>query len=313
MNAELLDKYIAGNASQEETKEVVDWIEQSDENMREYMAHRKLYDITLWRTKEISDEEDVPARKSTVRVVFTESLKIAAILIIAILGTYYYINNKNPKVKNVLTFQSVYSPSGQRAEVTLEDGTHVWLNANSKITYPSNFEKEHRNITLQGEAYFKVTPNVHRPFIVNAQGFKIKVLGTEFNVVAYNKKDCEVDLLKGSVHITTPDNQVADLKPGERIFSQNNLVVKGQILHPDYFRWREGLICFDDISIRDMVEKLKLYYGVNIKVNNKEILSYRYTGKFWTSDGVEQVLRVLQLDHKFTYKRDEENNKFIIN
>ena len=81
----------------------------------------------------------------------------------------------------------------------------------------------------------------------------------------------------------------------------------------DYFLWREGLICFHDISLKDMMEKLELYYGVNIEVNNRNILRNHYTGKFRTGDGIEHVLRVLRLSNRFTYTKDDETNTITIN
>ena len=94
---------------------------------------------------------------------------------------------------------------------------------------------------------------------------------------------------------------------------KGNRLVKGRIKEVDYFLWREGLLCFNDISVRDMIEKLKLYYGVDIVVNNTRILKNRYTGKFRTKDGVEHVLKVLRLNNKFTYTKDDETNVITIN
>ena len=94
---------------------------------------------------------------------------------------------------------------------------------------------------------------------------------------------------------------------------KGNRLVKGRIKEVDYFLWREGLLCFNDISVRDMIEKLKLYYGVDIVVNNTRILKNRYTGKFRTKDGVEHVLKVLKLNNKFTYTKNDETNVITIN
>jgi ferric-dicitrate binding protein FerR (iron transport regulator) len=188
----------------------------------------------------------------------------------------------------------------------------VWLNANSKITYPSKFKKGERNVSLQGEAFFKVAHDAARPFTVNAKGYRVQVLGTEFDVLAYDGENCEVNLLRGKVHVLTPDNKVADLNPGERVYTCNGQVVKGEIVHPEYFRWRDGLICFDNMTIGVMADKLGRYYGVKLKITNSRIASYRYTGKFWSSDGIEHVLEVLKRDHKFSYTKDNEKNLYII-
>ena len=90
------------------------------------------------------------------------------------------------------------------------------------------------------------------------------------------------------------------LEPNTMASLKGNRLVKGRIKEADYFLWREGLLCFNDISVRDMIEKLKLYYGVDIVVNNTRILKNRYTGKFRTKDGVEHVLKVIPYDEKHT-------------
>jgi len=312
MDAKLLEKYIAGFANQDETQEVWEWIEQKDENMDEYMSQRKLYILTLWRTEAMKKvrDESVKTKKIAIYPVLKEIMKIAAIFAIAVAGVYYWMNTKGTEQKS--TMECLYTPAGQRAELTLEDGTHVWLNANSKITYPSKFKKGERNVSLQGEAFFKVAHDAARPFIVNAKGYRVQVLGTEFDVLAYEGENCEIDLLKGKVHVLTPDNRVADLNPGERVYTCDGQVVKGEIVHPEYFRWRDGMICFDNMTIGVMAEKLGRYYGVKLRIANAKIASYRYTGKFWSSDGIEHVLEVLKRDHKFSYTKDNEKNLYII-
>lgn len=144
----------------------------------------------------------------------------------------------------------------------------------------------------------------------------VKVLGTEFNVLAYAEDSVwETSLLKGAVEIqlSDPSAGVLKLEPNTMASLKGTRLVKGRIKEPDYFLWREGLLCFNDISVRDMIGKLKLYYGVDIVVNNTSIFKNRYTGKFRTKDGVEHVLKVLRLNNRFTYTKDDENNVITIN
>lgn len=308
MDSRLLEKYILGNTNEEESKQALEWIEQSEANKREYMAQRKLYIISLCRSDALLYRKVRPGFKLSIA---RELLKIAAVLFIGILGTYLWLNSENSN-KGKEAIQCFYTPPGQRAELSLEDGTHIWLNANSKIIYPTRFNKECRNVRLTGEAFFKVKHESNRPFIVRANGYKVQVKGTEFNVLAYGRKDCEVDLLKGAVSVITPNKLVANLSPGERLYNKNGRIVKGRIIDSDYFRWRDGMISFDGVTIEAMVEKLKLYYGVDIRIADNRVKRYRYTGKFWTSDGIEQVLKVLQLDRKLNYKKESDANSYII-
>lgn len=314
MNLDLLQKYIAGNATEAEKQRVTEWIQENPENMREYMAQRKLYDVALWRTAPVAEEKRQEKKHFSLRGVWMEAAKIAAVFAIVLLGTHYWTGKH--QVPEDKTWQSIYVPAGQRAELMLADGTKVWLNSRSTLTFPGSFKGNIRNVKLDGEGYFAVTKNVEQPFIVETNKCNVKVLGTEFNVMAYAADSVwETSLLEGAVEILVPgsNNGGMKLEPNTMASLKGNRLVKGRIKESDYFLWREGLLCFNDISVRDMIEKLKLYYGVDIVVNNTRILKNHYTGKFRTKDGVEHVLKVLKLNNKFTYTKDDETNVITIN
>ena len=314
MNPELVQKYIAGNATEAEKQRVTKWIQENPENMREYMAQRKLHDMALWRTEPVAEENSRERKHFSLRGVCMEAAKIAAVLTIVLLGTHYWTGKH--QVPEDKTWQSIYVPAGQRAELMLADGTKVWLNSRSTLTFPGSFKGNIRNVKLDGEGYFAVTKNVEQPFIVETNKCNVKVLGTEFNVMAYAADSVwETSLLEGAVEILVPgsNNSGMRLEPNMMASLKGNRLVKGRIKEADYFLWREGLLCFNDISVRDMIEKLKLYYGVDIVVNNTRILKNRYTGKFRTKDGVEHVLKVLKLNNKFTYTKNDETNVITIN
>lgn len=314
MNPELLQKYIAGNATEAEKQRVTKWIQENPENMREYMVQRKLHDMALWRTEPVAEENSRERKHFSLRGVCMEAAKIAAVLAIVLLGTHYWTGKH--QVPEDKTWQSIYVPAGQRAELMLADGTKVWLNSRSTLTFPGSFKGNIRNVKLDGEGYFAVTKNVEQPFIVETNKCNVKVLGTEFNVMAYAADSVwETSLLEGAVEILVPgsNNSGMRLEPNMMASLKGNRLVKGRIKEADYFLWREGLLCFNDISVRDMIEKLKLYYGVDIVVNNTRILKNRYTGKFRTKDGVEHVLKVLKLNNKFTYTKNDETNVITIN
>lgn len=290
MNPELLQKYIAGNATEAEKQRVTEWIQENPENMREYMAQRKLHDMALWRTEPVAEENSRERKHFSLRGVCMEAAKIAAVLAIVLLGTHYWTGKH--QVPEDKTWQSIYVPAGQRAELMLADGTKVWLNSRSTLTFPGSFKGNIRNVKLDGEGYFAVTKNVEQPFIVETNKCNVKVLGTEFNVMAYAADSVwETSLLEGAVEILVPgsNNSGMRLEPNMMASLKGNRLVKGRIKEVDYFLWREGLLCFNDISVRDMIEKLKLYYGV------------------------EHVLKVLKLNNKFTYTKNDETNVITIN
>lgn len=305
---ELLMKYIKGETTPEEREKVVRWLDEDPEHIHQYHSLRKLYDISLWSPIEENQQEKKQTR--TLKPVWIEFLKVAAVILITFLGTKAFFDWKEDPVK----MQTVIVPAGQRAELLLADGTKVWLNSRSKFKFPDRFQKDARNVELDGEGYFEVTHQEDAPFTVHTSKYDVKVLGTEFNVKAYNSKNqFEASLLKGSVEVSNMNkSQVVRLRPDEQVISDGSQLIRSVILDKNYFRWKEGLLCLDDESIGGLIDKLELYYDVKIIVQQASLMKYHYSGKFRISDGVEHVLKVLQLKHKFTYTKDEEQNLIII-
>lgn len=301
-------KYIKGETTPEEREKVVRWLDEDPEHIHQYRSLRKLYDISLWSPIEESQQEEKQTR--TLKPVWIEFLKVAAVILITFLGTKAFFDWKEEPVK----MQTVIVPAGQRAELLLADGTKVWLNSRSKLKFPDRFQKDARNVELDGEGYFEVTHKEEAPFTVHTSRYDVKVLGTEFNVKAYNSKNqFETSLLKGCVEVSDANkSQIVRLRPDEKVISDGSQLIRSVILDKNYFRWKEGLLCLDDESIGGLIDKLELYYDVKIIVQQASLMKYHYSGKFRISDGVEHVLKVLQLKHKFTYTKDEEQNLIII-
>lgn len=314
MDQNILHRYIAGDSTQQEKEEVVRWLDADKKNMKEFLAERKLYDISIWQKEQIRVAGKVaPDKKQqTLRTVAIGFSKIAAIFILAFTLAYTFLLDK--KTTEPASMQTIFVPPGQRAELTLTDGTKVWLNAKTTFTFPNKFTADNRNVTLDGEGYFDVTKDPQKPFVVKTKQYDIKVLGTEFNVTAYSASSSfETSLIRGAVEVSSPlSHTKIELQPNTRTYTENGILKKGAIEHESYFLWKEGLICFFDEPVGKMIEKLELYYDIKIDVQNKELLKNRYSGKFRTKDGVEHVLKVLQLSNKFTYTKDNDLNLITI-
>lgn len=307
---DLLQRYIQGDVSEDEKRAVMTWLEESPDNFEEFKAMRKLYDISLWNVSEQAKKKD--SFRISPRQFIIGTLKVAAITVLVLFGMQKFVYS--PKEDATIAMQSIHVPAGQRAELTLADGTHVWLNSRSTLKFPTQFGSKNRNVELDGEGYFTVTKDPSAPFIVKTNQYDIEVLGTEFNVKAYKQSACfETSLLKGSVEISSPRiSRKVRLKPNEVILTQNNQVKIKQISDYNYFKWRDGLFCFENETVESLIEKLQLYYDVTIEVHRPTLLKHRYSGKFRIKDGIEHVLKVLQLKHKFTYTKNEEKNLIII-
>lgn len=209
--------------------------------------------------------------------------------------------------------QELYVPAGQRAELTLPDGSKVWLNAGSRLSYPSTFTNE-RRVSLSGEGYFVVAPNKEVPFIVSTSTIDVRALGTEFNVSSYpSSRNIEVYLQKGSVKTYFPGAETNGLimLPGQCLV-QNGKKLELKEMDPDILLWREGLYTFKKQKLGKIIEKLELYYDVRINVKDPEILDYEYVGKFRQRDGILTILQVIQKIHKFKIEKDEELNQITL-
>lgn len=310
MENELLLKYIDGTATQEEIAIVVQWIDSDEKNMQEYLLYRKAFDVALWNSQNPQEQiEEKESRKTKIFHLFKEVMKVAAMLAI-ILGSYHIIYSKwiNPEESPIN--QTIFTPEGQRAELTLSDGTKVWLNAKSTLIFPDKFSGDVRSVKLIGEAYFDVAHNKEKQFIVEAQDYKIKVLGTKFNVRSYPQIGIfETSLIEGSVQITSAyDVDELTMVPGDIIYSEKGALAKANIKDYDLLAWKDGLLSFKDMSFKEILDKLSLYYDVEFTIKNKDVLEQKYTGKFWIKDGVDQVLRVLQMYNKFSYTKDDLNH-----
>ena len=249
--------------------------------------------------------------------VIRESLKIAAAISVLVVSALYIYNNV-AKPAPVLAMNKLVVPPGQRANLTLSDGTNVWLNACSEMTYPASFSEDTRRVSLKGEAYFDVSKDVEHPFVVQTKKCDIKVLGTEFNVrVNESESDCEFSaaLLEGSIELINkmkpgPSIRLAPMQKAE--WTGGKMMVES-IRNLDDYRWKEGLICFEEIRFADLMKRFEKTYDIRIVIQNKSLHDYKCSGKCRVSDGVDFILQVLQRSTRFTFSRSDDNTIIYIN
>mgnify|MGYP001654282430 CR=1 FL=1 len=227
-------------------------------------------------------------------------------------GTYFY---KSEIRKIGEAMNTIKVPAGQRANLTLPDGTNVWLNARSEMRYPAVFTGNKREITLDGEAYFEVTHNEDKPFVVQTNKCNVEVLGTKFNVEAYSdSEDFCTSLMEGSVRVSDKGNpsETVLLSPNHMVSLENGQLSTSPILDFDVFRWKEGLICFRNMNFEQLMLRFEKCYGVRIVVENKHLVNYICSGKFRISDGIDNALRILQKDAKYSFERNNDESVIYI-
>lgn len=312
----LLLKYISGDCTDQEKVTVVNWLDSDPKNMKEYLALRKLNDMMIWQTEPDIAPRKKPKEKITIgrgNRYYIEALKIAVIFVFAIVISRYILPDSIIQ-NHLAAVQTVRVPAGQRAEITLGDGTKVWLNAKTTLTFPTQFSENAREVELDGEGFFDVAADKSKPFIVNTARYDVKVWGTRFNLKSYSDAgNFETSLLEGSVEVLKQGSSTGImLKPDERVSLRDGRMVISPILHMDDFLWKEGILSFNNVPFTELINQLELYFDLEIDVTNNRILNYHCTGKFRTKDGVEHILKVLQLENKFSYRIDNKLNKITI-
>ena len=310
----LLLRYIQGDSTPDEKEQIMHWLDEDPNHMREYMALRKLYTVAIWHPDK-QERKILQRHKSPIsRKISVKVIKIAAVLFIAIWGTHQFVTKTTGKDIPAQIY-SIFAPPGQRVEFYLSDSTKVYLNSGSTLVFSQDYNLTNRDVVLNGEGYFDVRHNKEIPFIVRTREYDVHALGTEFNVTAYDSQSTFSTALLGGVVDVYPSRTemvAIRLKPGQFAQSVNSQLVLAEIPDYNYFKWKEGLICFEDEMVSSIFSKLELYYDVKIQTEKTSLLTHRYTGKFRVKDGVEHVLRVLQLKHTFNYTKNEESNQIII-
>lgn len=178
------------------------------------------------------------------------------------------------QAKESYVCQNIVSiPRGNVYKITLNDGTEVWLNASSKLFFPTRFTGNSRTVKLEGEAYFKVSKDEQHPFIIQTGNLKTEVLGTEFNVKAYPKSETHVTLVNGSVKVHLPQTQEPILlHPGDDICCTNDHYSIQQVDINYYTQWMEGYFYYDDVLLTDILKDLGRWYNITVAMEQDPFL-----------------------------------------
>ncbi len=313
MEKELLHKFFAGAATLEEKEAIMHWMESDPGNKQFLLKERKLYNAVLLHGEDKQVQQQAGRQQYFLRRGIARFLRVAAMIVVAFGLGYFW---QSEKTEGPIAMQTISVPAGQCVNVTLPDGSNIWLNAQTTIQYPVSFNKENRQIKLDGEAYFNVAKDSKRPFIVNTKECSVEVLGTKFNIDAYSSRDkFETVLMEGSVKVSMLDDptQAVSLKPNNKVYRSNGKLLTQKVSNYERYRWKEGLICFVDEPFKVVMEDFEKFYGLTIVVNNQKVTQYLYTGKFKQTDGVDYALSLLQKNIHFTYQRDRENHIVYIN
>ena len=204
-------------------------------------------------------------------------------------------------------------PFGKRTNLTLSDGTVVWLNSGTQLDFPSEFKGKSREIFVDGEIYIDIATDKKKPFIVHAGNMNITVMGTSFNLSAY-KDDISksVVLVNGKVQIETDNNYKTDLEPNEKIEINYNSITKEFVDVSEYVSWKDGLLEFNSTPMSEILKKIGRYYNVEFeKTQDLSLNEKTFSGKLFLSNNLDSVMLSISALSSTKYLR-KENKIFII-
>ena len=196
-----------------------------------------------------------------------------------------------------LSYNTLRVPRGGEYTILLSDGTKVYLNAETEMTYPVAFRGEAREVKLRGEAFFEVAPNRVQPFIVHTEQFAIRVTGTEFNVRAYADEAPSATLAEGSIQFWK-GNQMFPLHPGQQAALKNGEIEIRKVNLEDAIAWRYGVFSFKNIRLEDLLSELARWYDIEIFYQNPSLKDLHFTASFQRSSNMEEVISLLERTQK---------------
>ena len=215
------------------------------------------------------------------------------------------------KISDAGLLNTVTTPKGRQFQLVLSDGSKVWLNAASSITYPAAFERDGRNVSITGEVYFEIARDESKPFRVKIQGREeVEVLGTHFNINAYgDEPSVNTTLLEGSIRIKSVDGQSRILKPGQQAQLSETLKVVDAVNTGEVMAWKNGYFSFDGATTEAIMRQVTRWYDAEV-IYQGDVKDERYAGSVPRSENASKLLEVLELTK--TVKFTIEGRKIII-
>ncbi|MCK9304116.1 MAG: DUF4974 domain-containing protein [Bacteroidales bacterium] len=328
MKKQILLKYIKGKATKEEEAKVVEWVKRSPDNKRYLVGLNN-----LWLINSIPDSTASESETEKIRILtrgrqsirFKKLLSYAAVTVLLVsLGVNLLLvsklgDNKSPNERILLSEineddkVTIYTNKGVKGFVTLPDSSKVWLNSESRISYPAKFLGHTREVIISGEAYFEVEKDKERPMIVSTgKNFIVEVLGTRFNIKAYEDDNfSEATLYSGEIKIKTESgnnkkNQEILMKPLETVIISNNDITsltrqKDTTVNVE---WKKGILIFDNTPMNEVIKKIERWHGATFAIKDSSVLNYRITASF-NSESAIQIMEMIRYTSPVDYRIED--------
>jgi len=304
VNNATVDKVLSGQATSDEAKSVACWFQHPQGSLD--LIERIDHDLD----QEWEKQQAHPYYHTLKHKVWRAAC--ALLIVVGSLASGYTVYRHYLQPMPA-TEQVAYAARGERTQVVLQDGTHIYLNSESQITFPSRFSLSERRIHLNGEAYFEVSKNPHRPFVVEMDQAEVTVLGTRFNAISYANHPVQVALDEGSVRFSAPNIDDVTLKPGEMVHYDKDLAVV-QVTKTSLQTagsWRNHRIDIDNMPMADVISLLERNYNIDFEVRNTSC--YRHSFTLSMDDrNLHDVIRRLDRLSPLTFKYNEQNRTVVV-
>ncbi len=301
--------YFNGKLSAEEEAELSQWLKLSEENKAYFLSYKAKVDpqeiehpllrssFAELKNKLFINQEFNTRISNQVRKLQFSFSKIAAMLLVAIISGFsiaYLLIGPNTTKTDVVWFKT-HVPRGEKSQLVLPDGSKVWLNSESDISYPSNFMDGNRVMKLKGEAYFEVAKLENKSFTVETNNYNIRVLGTKFNVMAYpDFNRTETSLIEGKIEIQK-GTQSVEVIPGETFSYADDKYSIKEVRVSQTSKWKDDIFDFDRIAFKELIVRMERWYDVDIEIKNPELNGILYSGIFKNEETILEVLNTFQL------------------
>ena len=349
MHEQLIIRFLLGQATREEMDLLKAWLEADEKNGDLFSEFQNIWNMDrvhreLTPAVEKKDWEQLrlrmqSAQKPVVPIdtrnpgLMKKWLRVAAVFLVGFAISWFVFDVFSPDHNIAGVYNEITTPLGSNSTVMLPDGTKIILNAGSKLRYPQAFEKQRREVFLEGEAFFNVTADPNRKFLVNTPDITIKVYGTRFNVKAYaSDKTVETTLVEGKISVIPKSirgkknnkeiilipnqrlvlnkevNSKNDLEPEDRSNTDVNrslqvpkLIISKRVDPEYYTSWKDGRLIIKSERLDNLAVKLERRYNVRIHFKDEEVKKYRFTGII-EDETVEQVFDAIKIASKINYK-----------
>ncbi len=328
---ELIIRYLSKDIREKELKELYVWIQDSEENKRQFFKLKNIHDsfqkAQLMDENEIEDSwnrmcskinlpNNLPDTYRRKKTIYKALIQYAAVILITFtigwsIGKWKATDMQLSSIEEITFNEINVEKGGKPNTLILSDGSKVKLNAATIFRYPTSFSDQKREVFLNGEAFFEVAGNEQKPFVVNLKQQSITVLGTEFNVEAYHESTYSIiTLLSGKISLETFNKKGEAisqlmLRPNQKVFFnfEDETVSLENVDASLSNVWINGEYKFKDEPLLLIVKRLEKYYDVNIHLEDENLKKIRYTGTFSLNQSIRDVLHIINYERQFVYKK----------